>query len=196
MKTIEMNTNLIDVFSGTYESIWEIRDCDENGNEINCNYDHRELMQSIVKAYKQSEESLVRDLDIPWITKIDFTGFYSPSQYNYSTDRLEFNMCIDEQGMLENLSNLKNDDKFHQFLKDNYSSYDGFMSFTPNNYDELFNEISNEEHYHQSIAALIAYLLKQNKFDSINWEQNNTYDYWSSNGYMGLNYTVDQIEVA
>ena len=154
---IELNTNLIPIFSGTYESIWEVRETDDNGNELPVDYKHEELMQSIVSEYQDHAKWIVKELNIPWIKSIEFTGgFGSPREYNFSTDVLDFTININVAGMLRDLVKLGTSEEFKKYLKDHFSSRDGFMSFTPDNYQELFAEIHGElKYFDQSIGALI-----------------------------------------
>lgn len=74
----------------------------------------------------------------------------SPMYYNFSTDELYFDLITDdnftdniitlinclEQNQLDNLS---------KFLKDNYTSYDGFNSFTDNNIPDLIDSIKDSQ---------------------------------------------------
>lgn len=67
----------------------------------------------------------------------------SPKEYNFETDKLvvkiEFNKRALEKWCLKDKP-----DKFNEYLKENYSSYDGFVSFTPDSInafkDKYFKE--------------------------------------------------------
>ena len=79
------------------------------------------------------------------IKKISTRNFElnSPKEYNFTTDKLivnvEFRLRALEHWCLKNKP-----EKFNKYLKENYSSYDGFISFTPNSIDAFKEEYFNE----------------------------------------------------
>ena len=186
---MNLNTSMIELFNGTYNTIWEVIETDDDGNELEVDYDFKNLMQSILEAYQEGETQIVKDLEVNFIKSIHFTGFWSPREYNFATDQLDFTLEIDRELMLKELAKLIDSKDFKQFLKDNYSSYDGSMSFTPNNYQEISEEIidngENGKYSDQAISALINFIRPEN--NSIDMD---AYEYWSSNGYMGLDYKI------
>ena len=183
---INLNTSMIELFNGTYKTIWEVIKTDDDGNELEIDYDFKNLMQSILEAYQEGETQIVKDLEVNFIKSIHFTGFWSPREYNFATDQLDFTLEIDRELMLKELAKLIDSKDFKQFLKDNYSSRDGFMSFTANNYQDLYQDIIDEsKHQDQAISALINFIRPED--NSINLD---TYEYWSSNGYMDLDYKI------
>jgi hypothetical protein len=187
----ELNSNLIPLFSGTYETQWQPEEYDNNGNELYLEYNLSDLMKSIVDAYKSQELQINRDLKevVPFLKKITFLKtFYSPREYNFSTDTIDFTLTVNKTKLKQTLNQLKDDQKFHEYLKDNFTSYDGFMSFTPNNYDELKDNIINEGNEEdQAIGALITYLAGEEILNDI---EEMSYDYWQGNGYCGLDYEI------
>jgi hypothetical protein len=186
---IKLNTNLVPMFTGTYESIWELMDYDDDGNELELDYNHKDLMNGIVDQYNSNSDYIIRELNIPWIKSIKFTGHWSPREYNFNTDQLDFTLSIDKEGMIKSLKSLKNDSKFESWLRDNFTSYDGFWSSTPNNYTDLYNELVSEvgSEYDQSLGALITYLAGKKSLEDIEYM---VHDDWQGNGYGGLNYKI------
>lgn len=79
------------------------------------------------------------------IKKISTRNFEldSPREYNFTTDKLivnvEFRLRALEYWCLKNKP-----EKFNKYLKENYSSYDGFISFTPNSIDAFKEKYFNE----------------------------------------------------
>lgn len=184
----EFNTSLLqDLFSGTYETIWEVTDTDDEGNELDCNYDFQEFMKSIAEAYQGYQEKMVKELGIPWLTGIKFTGgTFSPHEYNFSTDSLDMELEIDRDVMLESVRKLKGAE-FAQYLRDNYSSRDGFWSWTPDTYEEILKELETEgEYFQQSLGAVLNYIIPSKTLEDIELTVHET---WACNGYMGLDYT-------
>ena len=67
----------------------------------------------------------------------------SPQFYNYYTDTIDFEVTFNYKELLNYIkSNL---DEFKLYLKDNYSSYDGFVSFMPNNYNEWLEKYKEQD---------------------------------------------------
>ena len=194
---IQLNTNLVPLFHGTYESIWEVSEYNEEGTEeLAVEYNQKDLMQSITDAYKRNQKDILSEIGISFITALQFTGtFDSPRYYNFSTDTLDFTITVDRELLSKTLIKIKDNKDFEQFLYDKYTSYDGFISFTPNNYPELVNEIENEgDKFEQAIGALITYLMEKEFKDRgmENTIEMDVYEDWQGNGYEGLQYTIVQ----
>lgn len=66
------------------------------------------------------------------IKNMKYKELWSPREYNFMTDRLTIDCEIDMDG-LKNYCLQANRDKFNKYLHDNWSSYDGFISFIKNN---------------------------------------------------------------
>lgn len=136
-------------FEGFYESSYY-----HSGME----YDYNNLMDDELmpkgKHYELTRfKQYQRDLCKEWIDLVKYqletaTGnvikrigvrkfrLDSPKEYNFETDKLvvkiEFNKRALEEWCLKSKP-----DKFNEYLKENYSSYDGFTSFTPNSIGEF-----------------------------------------------------------
>ena len=84
------------------------------------------------------------------ITDIKVVGMYSPKYYNFETDTLNFDLVTDDK-FTDNIIDVINflEPKeladFSKFLKDNYTSYDGFTSFTDNNVTDLIESIKDSQ---------------------------------------------------
>lgn len=121
--------------------------------------------------------------------KYTFQKIYSPSQYNYSNDEVYVSLTYDLEELLNYLSSEK--DKFDAYAKDNFTSYDGFISFIPNNYDEYIKEIKNDPHRLDSmIYGGVEFLLVNEYGTALNeepyWEvmeQVEPDDNWEVDGY-------------
>jgi hypothetical protein len=82
---------------------------------------------------------------------------YSPKYYNFSTDEIVMDVTYSKSKILQVVK--KEREIFNQFLKDNYTSYDGFNSFTSNNYDDWL--VDFEENEIRSVGAVLTYLFKE-----------------------------------
>lgn len=76
------------------------------------------------------------------IKSMEFVKIHSPAYYNFETDKLEINVECDFMA-LESMAR-NNLDEFNTYLADNFTSYDGFTSFVPNNAREFFNELDSD----------------------------------------------------
>lgn len=156
MKRIELSSNLVPIFSGTYYTIW--------GDEDGVEYYKYFKMRDIVEAYDNwSDEILDTFKDVGLRVKdLKITGDYrSPEYYNFSTDVIDFDLIVYadfEQKMIEALENDLED--FQKYLHDNFSDRDGFWSFTPNNWSDFKDHLLNKgDQYEQSVGAGITYLV-------------------------------------
>ena len=186
---IKLNTNLVPIFSGTYETQWDVIETNDNGDEMNVVYDHNDLMKSIANEYQNHADYILSEFEIPFIKKIKFTGgFDCPPYYNFSTDTLDFEIIVNKTQLLRALNELADGEEFATFLKEHFTSYDGFMSFTPNNYADLKIEILEEgREFTQSIGALISFLA----LDKLSEIEESIHEDWRGNEYRGLDYHVE-----
>jgi len=93
----------------------------------------------------------------------------SPKYYNFETDQLYFDLIVDED-FTENLAK-KVENEFYntclaKFLKDNYTSYDGFLSFTANTLDGLIEGIREGDV--REISAFLTWYFIEN-FEGFDW---------------------------
>lgn len=185
---IELNTNLVRIFTGTYNTIWEIVESADNGDELAIEYDFNEFMGSIVQTYQEERKNIVGALNIPFLTGIEFSGSHSPREYNFRTDELDFTATINKKGLIKTIKSLKGDQVFEQYLKDNFTSRDGFMSFTPNTYSELLEQIVTQgDEFEQALGALITFLTGRELLQEVELD---IYETWAGNGYAGLDYQI------
>ena len=80
-----------------------------------------------------------------YVGKININNvkFESPKFYNYYNDILTFDMEVEDDLVcfIKNIIKKSYDvNDFELFLKDNYKSYDGFISFMPSDLDKFMNE--------------------------------------------------------
>jgi len=162
------NTNLINgLFSGTYYTIWNDPDNIFYGDGDNPDQYEYFQMKDIAQGYQDYKHIILEALQeiSKNIKNIKVIGSYSPREYNFSTDVIEFELTVNKGVFQDIQKQLENDKDFTQYLKDNYTSYDGFISSTPNNPEEIFqalNDITHPEH-DQAFGACISYLLYKNR---------------------------------
>lgn len=194
---LELNTNLIPIFSGTYGTIWDVNDYLEREVELSdgeydfdsIDIDFAKYMESILECYKNNDDWILGELGIDWIKSIKFTGHYSPREYNFSNDQLDLTLDIHYPKLMKWLLSLnKSDmDSLDVWLHENYTSYDGFWSHTPNNFGSLLQEIRDKgDHFDQAISALITYHIEADAIEEY------VYDDFMSNGYGSDSLIINQ----
>lgn len=156
------------IFSGYYgNSMWDqdenenfelqnINDERENNGKKPIEWDEMEFNYSAF--YEELSEKItvsVESLLCDFVEKIEFEGLISPKFYNYSNDSINVSIFPKKTEIMEYLD--QNNDDFEHYLKDNYTSYDGFISFKPNNVAEFMDGAPLEdEHKLGSILNFIA----------------------------------------
>ena len=118
-----------------------------------CTWNNKELMVKISKSFCNAIESKLDEL-IP-TASILFQEIISPKFYNYSTDsvNIEIDIDIDKvKGLLED-----NKEEFATYLKENYSSHEGFTSFHPNTYEDWMEEF--DEKISHNLGSALTFLL-------------------------------------
>lgn len=145
MKTTQYTNFSILIFEGFYES--GLYDSDRlywvNENQNECNEDNpTEWDIDFPKFQKEVCEEVAYLLGKytrgKIISKIEFVKLDSPKEYNYRTDRLVLNVEYDERELSYFLQRNKED--FDNYLRTNWSSRPGFISFVENSYEEFMKE--------------------------------------------------------
>jgi hypothetical protein len=94
------------------------------------------------------------------INQIDCKDYSSPKYYNFSGDRFYLDFDVNDNFINECIEiALNNEDNFKDYLKDNYSSRSGFISFTANNLESWLIEVKESED--TAIGALISFILNE-----------------------------------
>lgn len=177
---LKFNTNIIEaIVPDTYGSDFQYEVSDEMWE------DFKQLM--IDKAEEVLKEILA-ETDFKDAT-LTMGEFKSPDYYNYRTDWIEFDLEF-EDSLLERIKS-DADNKFFEWAKDRYHSYDGFISFMPYEREEFFTAIDfpPESYLYKkelAIAMWINYQIWQN-FDTEELERDYLYHVWEyarDNGYM------------
>lgn len=138
---MELNTGVIPVLDvGTYGREDMIFRWDDEDVAEDAEPDWEELDSNVVAYGSPIVEEFIKSV-LP-SASVKGTGVYHPKYYNFSTDELEFTVTFDvaEYNALEEKT--FNDPDFGKFLKDHYSSYDGFFSYLADNKDEFYQQDS------------------------------------------------------
>ena len=95
------------------------------------------------------------------VESAEFEGIDSPRYYNFRNDRL-FALVELKEGWEDVMRHFiaSNYDWLQQRIHDDWTSYDGFMSFMDNDIDEWGEHLFNE-HDERYISTMIAYMMYQ-----------------------------------
>lgn len=160
MKTINSH---IPNFAGFYESVWEHSDMlydeayhldthspfDIDGHEIvevlSEHTDWTDYRNDVCQYVCDEWESAL--VEHGYITRLTFSGLHSPREYNFRTDSIHCDVTYTD----EHLTKLKklfaeHKEEISKRIRDNYTSYDGFMSYHSNDYDDWVDEWYTCEH--------------------------------------------------
>lgn len=179
LKTVLFQNHSCDIFPGFYESNLYNSDSEYYFNEMMKDDDHPEeyelkdfegfRTEVSKKAADLLHEAIVFDDSI--IQAIDFESLSSPKYYNFETDRLNLKIKLDQRKLdLYCFRQEKTD--FNQYLKDHFTSCDGFFSFIANNINDFKNQYVDEGKKDRCLNVMIEfYILKQ--FEK--WENKESY---------------------
>lgn len=174
-----------DLFAGFYESYLYNSDTERSFND-GLDFEREikdwtgfteQVARGCVDALK---DNLYQSDDI--IKSIDFVRLHSPKYYNYSTDSLELKVDFDIE-KLKHYCFYTKIKEFDLWLYDNYTSYDGFVSFIPNNAKHFAQALSDKKYTDLCISAMIEFYLLDNlrleqyKNDCYDVAQQSLYDF-------------------
>jgi hypothetical protein len=159
------------IFSGFYSSIWEIDysyieqfiQDERNQKGIYSNYNvndirinNEQYKNDIVELFCQSLSDIMSD----FINGIELERIISPKSYNFSNDSADVIIDIKTDEIKSFIYLHK--EKFCEFLKKRYTSYDGFISHYKNDFESWendtkgFSDFSINGHILGSILDFIA----------------------------------------
>lgn len=138
------------VFNGFYNTVFE---ADENSviespyNYENYTFFYQEYREEMAMAcVKQIEKRLSGIEGFDFGIKIDFDCVSSPREYNFVNDSIWVNYTLSEQTAKEIFRYLiEHSKEFGKYIKERYTSRDGFMSWYSNDSMEWLTEYLNDK---------------------------------------------------
>lgn len=161
MNSVDISSNMIGnfMYHGTYETyLGEFMRAVKPSDIERCNID-------IANTYLDMLESIISEIvpnDISDTFSTFSQGVSHPRFYNFSTDSVLFRLEYEDtfKAWLFKYAN-DNMEKFDSFLYDKFTSHDGFVSYTPNNYsDWYFGFSANDD---RCVGAILRYVLFDNR---------------------------------
>ena len=122
------------LFSGFYGSIWSEPNFDGEEDYYNIPeercfedfVDWKSYYNDIAKKYCEFVESSISD----FVSNINFQSIESPKYYNFSNDSINCEIEFNKEAIESYI--IKNSTAFTKYIKDRYTSRDGFISFYEN----------------------------------------------------------------
>lgn len=149
------------MFGGFYNTIWELDTeyiTDDNGKIISydrMDIDHQGWEKACCEHIIQQLNYELSDFSL----KMKFQSIYSPREYNFTNDSCNISVDIDEKAVSKYI--YENQSAFEDYLREKYTSYDGFWSSYSNKFADWeedtnkFKNYSEDEHYLGSILQFI-----------------------------------------
>ena len=167
MKKIE---SYLPIFPGFYNTLFEC-DCEESEIEEGKTYDdydfdyadyHKRVAERCVEAI----ENELKDFNI----KVEFQDLISPRFYNFSNDSINVEYTLENNSfdlVLDYLN--ENKEEFKTYIKERYTSYDGFSSFYSNDADVWLNEyLKDDKKQAHAFGAVLDFILFNEEYTSEN----------------------------
>jgi hypothetical protein len=180
------------LFNGYYDSIWGTDRDEENEIECineqrkekgldpitwdDCKFNYGDHFNNLSKAIsREISEWLIKE---KYVNKYKFEKLSSPKQYNYNTDAIYIEYSLTKENKKNITKYLLNHRlKFEKYLKDRYTSYDGFFSSYSNNVNDwLDNDYFTHEH---KLGAVLDFIIRNE--DDL--REIDIYEHLSGNGY-------------
>lgn len=157
MKLQDKNTVIegyLPVFQGFYETIFSCTEdehiCEHEDLEYDkLEFDYKDYHLRVAKSCVDSLQEQVKTLDL----KVEFVKVVSPKFYNYTNDEIDCKFTLGEN-TLNNLIEYCKDNKkeFKEFLKDNFTSRSGFISYLETSSKKWFKEYLKESNKYFELA--------------------------------------------
>ena len=166
MSTITLMNNDKQIFCGLYESTLYNSDTDyylaealadeDTPDKVEVDYDFNEFTKVAGEACVDSLNDELYSHDV--IIDMNYAGMHSPRYYNYETDKVLIDVDYNFIALVKYCRHT-NKDKFNQYLKDNYTSYDGFISFVENSVEGFFEKDWFNSHKNMAVQVMIEFYL-------------------------------------
>ncbi len=192
------------VFPGFYNTIFEYNDGDIEYTLFNnpdgiakplkdfivenvwVHIDYDAYRQDIVKNACDFMESLLIENFPAICKKLTYENLSSPKQYNFINDSVNISINVDFNQLLKTCINHKD---FARYLKDRYTSYDGFLSSYPSRKSEWIENAYDDQSH--TVGSMLEFLILADiGGDSARMDM---YEYCSENVYNGEYIQYDKL---
>ena len=152
-------------FEGFYDSIWEpdteiYYECERTGQEedVDFTFDNQEYQHDICENYTQVWEFWMREF-ISDDIQLEFLEVVSPQYYTaWDTDRCRVKIQLTQAAEDAIIAKIeKHRELLAQWIKENHTSRDGFISYLSNDIDQWPSRLFDDNEIHQ--PAYLFYML-------------------------------------
>jgi hypothetical protein len=159
------------MFSGFYNTIWEfdseniVDDCYNTVPYNKMEIHHQDWEKDCCNHVISEINHQLSDFSL----NMRFESISSPREYNFSNDSCNVVADVDEKAISTYI--YENKSAFEDYLRKNYTSYDGFWSSFSNNFSDWeedtkkFKDYSNNDHYLGAILQFICEEIGLNESD-------------------------------
>jgi hypothetical protein len=170
MENLTVNTTaqiktFLPIFNGFYGSIWEdylTSDGEAEHYKLDDDFDFYQYVDYNKYFNHLSNQfcNIVENELKEFVHSIEFEELVSPKYYNFTNDSINCTIKPNTLAIRNYIFN--NLEQFRKFLKDNYTSCDGFSSFHSNNFDEWitltdnFTVLNHDKHHLGALLNFIA----------------------------------------
>lgn len=124
------------------------------------------------------------------LLEVTAMGSYSPREYNFKTDNSELIIKLNSRVLLKYITD--NIGEFGDYLRETFTSYDGFMSFVANNWQEFVAELNeNTEVHDRNWAIMLGWYLRRETL-TLDDYFDNMYDMASEAAYNNASNLAEQ----
>jgi len=122
-----------------------------------CKFDYATYRKDVaIECCKCIEYELKR---AGFIQEIKFENIYSPREYNFSNDSINVSVILNQN----NIKNIKlflfeNVSLFEDYIKDQFTSYSGFISHYNNDYITWLNDINNCLNHKTQLGVILDFI--------------------------------------
>lgn len=166
MKNLTKVATYLPVFTGFYDTIFSSDSELENllyegevTEDIWDEFDYSNFQKDIIEQCCGVIEN-----ECPFLEKVELEEVVSPREYNFRNDSANVEMLVDIKKIKEWIKTHK--EVFKEYLKDTYTSYDGFSSSYPNDYEGWKEETKNftelDGHY---LGSILECYFRYEEFD-------------------------------
>lgn len=168
MKKIE---TYLPLFPGFYGTIFEADNEDSEIDDINeqrvdkglpeityddCEWNYAEYTQEISESAVNFVDGVFKEMDMG--LKFNFQALSSPREYNFSNDSINVEVEVSDMNKIVTyLQEYK--EEFADYIKDRYTSCDGFWSHHSNDSIDWLFAINNDEKLDHKLGSILNFIL-------------------------------------
>jgi hypothetical protein len=172
MNTIKTH---LPIYSGNYGTIWEDAPREEyeveNINELRAEKNLKPIEFDDIEFdyetfYNELSELITNEVEFQlkdYVHSIKYLKLNSPKYYNYSNDSIECEIAPNMEAIKEYIN--KYQKEWSQYLKDNYTSYDGFYSFHSNDYKSEEWELNTACKDYHKLGAVLEFIAQNESIE-------------------------------